>query len=472
MKAMLRPWVALAATLWLASATYADSVLFDFESGAQGWTSTGPITTDFGEQPYGAVGKGRSHVGDFDLPGWGMADYSPAVNLSAYTGIRVYARLRNVAGYPAFSGTPILHVGLAIGNAEWTGQATLTESYQAFAFDFSELVPDGTYATEPITSAQLSDPGLVIQLKMYAAGNGGVAALDYDQIVGLGPGGQTTILPGTVIYDFNDYSNTCYPDGWTFFGYPQLDFGADDDAEDGHGAFQIAGWGWCDTMGYPRCDFVGSRVGGGMMSHPHCVPGGYDDINLDLSLGTGLSVRVKNDLNVGVGGTLGARLQLQITDIDGTNAVVTTWVVGKPWIKRPQPVLDDWATYKFFFKALDYAWDNGSSAIGTVPGLNLNHVRAIRFLWRRETAGGTNAFRFDKVTLIDDPVVLWGDVNQDGDIDLADFAGVQQCFGSYPAECQHFDADYDGDVDFNDFQTWRDGYRGPNVTEGFLPWCY
>ncbi|MBU0610498.1 MAG: hypothetical protein KKI08_21630, partial [Armatimonadetes bacterium] len=172
-------WILLGAALSLTSAALANSVIYDFETGAQGWVSTGPITTDFGEQTYGAVGKGRAHVGNFDLAGWGMTDYSPVVNMSTYTGLRVYARLRNIQGYPPFSGTPTLYIGLAIGDAEWMGQATLTYGYQAFQFAFSALVPDGVYATAPITSGQLSDPNLVVKLKIYKAGNSGVAAVDY-----------------------------------------------------------------------------------------------------------------------------------------------------------------------------------------------------------------------------------------------------------------------------------------------------
>lgn len=467
-----RPSAAIVLILALASLSAADTVIFDFGDGAQGWTSTGPITTDFGEQAYGVVGKGRAHVGDFSLAGWGMTDYSPVVDLSAYTGLRVYARLRDVYSYPPFAGTPTLYVGLAIGDAEWMGQGTLTSMYQAFGFDFDDLVPDGTYATAPITPAQLADPNLVIKMKMYQAGNSGVGALDYDQVVALGPGGETTIQPNTIIYDFDDYANACYPDGWGFFGYPQTDFGADTNAEDGHGAYQKADWTGCDYAGYPRCDFVGSKVGGGVMSHPHCTPGGYDDIHLDLSLGTSISVRAKDDITSGYGGTLGAELQFQLVDADGTTAVTTRWVVGKEWIVRSQPLIDDWYTYTFNFKSLDYAWDNGSSASGTESGLNLNHILAIKLLWRRDTAEGVNTLRFDEVTLLDDPVFKWGDADQDGDIDVPDFAEYQVCFGTMSGTCEPFDADYDTDIDFDDFQTWRDCFRGPDIVDGGYPWCY
>jgi hypothetical protein len=48
------------------------------------------------------------------------------------------------------------------------------------------------------------------------------------------------------------------------------------------------------------------------------------------------------------------------------------------------------------------------------------------------------------------------DFNQDGTIDLADFAGLQGCFtgadaGPAPAGCAMFHADLDNDVDLDDY---------------------
>ncbi len=168
---------------------HADTVLFAFTGGNDGWSSVGPLTTDSGTQTYGVVGEGRSHVANFDLPGWGIADYSPAVDLTGSTGLRVFARLRQILNFPMFSGDATFKYGLAIGDAEWMATGTLTMAYQPFSADFSALVPEGT-ATDPITLAQLSDPNLVIKLQVPKGNNSGVAALDYDQVSALGPGGK------------------------------------------------------------------------------------------------------------------------------------------------------------------------------------------------------------------------------------------------------------------------------------------
>ena len=177
------------AVLALATTAWADDVLFNFNSGSQGWSSFGPVTTDSGLQPTGGVGgtQGRYHVGDFSQDGWGMGDMSPVVNMSSYTGMSVDARLRDVAGYPAFVGTPALRFLLAIGYAEWSTTVTLNSTYQTFPVNFANLLPDGYYATAPITPAQLANPGLRIKLTMGNVNNTGTAELDYDNIVGIVP---------------------------------------------------------------------------------------------------------------------------------------------------------------------------------------------------------------------------------------------------------------------------------------------
>jgi hypothetical protein len=177
------------AVLALATTGLANDVLFDFNSGSQGWGSFGPVTTDSGLQATGGVGgtQGRYHVGDFSLAGWGMVDVSPVVNLTAYTGMSVDARLRNVTGYPAFAGIPAMKFLLGIGYAEWSTTVTLNSGYQTFAVNFANLIPDGVYATAPITPAQLANPGLQIKLTMGNVDNTGTAELDYDNIVGIVP---------------------------------------------------------------------------------------------------------------------------------------------------------------------------------------------------------------------------------------------------------------------------------------------
>ena len=466
--------LAVIATLVVPGLALADQVLFDFESGAQGWTAFGPITTDSGLLSSGAVGQGRFHVGDFALAGWGMVDVSPVVDLSAYTGMRVMARLVDVAGQPAFAGTPEMKLMLAIGYAEWSSPVTLASSYQFFSVNFADLVPDGTVATAPITPAQLSDPGLQIKLVMLKGTNTGVGELDYDQVTGIGGGGPTQYLPGEVIYSFDASTNGCYPDQWTFFGISQTDFGFYADAEDGGGAFQAVDWTTCDIYYGPvnGCKWAGSAIGVGVFNHPQCTPGGVSDANLDLSLGTGLSIRLREDISAG--GTTGARVQVQLVDADGTTAVSPRTIIAHPAVNRTQPVPEAWTTVNFFFAGLDWANDNDDADAGAVPGLDLSHIKEIKFLWRRYTAAGINVFAFDEITLINAAPVLWADDTSNGTVDVADYAGLQECFGGAPPAvgCELLDADLDGDIDLGDAHVFNTCLQGPDVTSDFFSWCY
>ncbi len=57
------------------------------------------------------------------------------------------------------------------------------------------------------------------------------------------------------------------------------------------------------------------------------------------------------------------------------------------------------------------------------------------------------------------------DSDRDCDIDLADFAILQRCFGLTPssdAMCATFDTDADDDVDLNDYAAFRDQFTGPS----------
>jgi hypothetical protein len=163
------------------------NVLFDFQNGAQGWGSFGPLTTDSGPLPDGSVGQGRFHSMDFALPGWGIVDVSPVVDLTLYTGMGVDARLRNVPGYPDFGGTPEMEFMIAIGYAEWFQRVTLTNSYQTFSVDFVDLMPNYYASVAPYFGAlpALNSPGLQIKLVMRHGTNTGVAEMDYDQVTGI-----------------------------------------------------------------------------------------------------------------------------------------------------------------------------------------------------------------------------------------------------------------------------------------------
>lgn len=454
--------------------TSADQLLFSFEGGSEGWGAFGPLTTDSGTNANGAVGNGRYHAGDFDLTGWGMVDVSPTVDLTDRTGLRVLARMTDATGFPAFTGTPVMRMGLGIGDAEWLADFVLTSEYAAYEASFDQLIPDGTFATAPITPAQLSDPGLIIKLVIPEGGNSGVGVFNYDQVTAIGGEGTTQIPPGTVIYDFTDPNgNTCYPDDWTFFGHPQTDFGFDGDAEDGEGAFQAADWFGCELAGLPQCQWVGSAVGIGVFTHPHCVPGGVDDANLDLSLGTGITMRVKNNITVGFGGTLGARVTLELVDADGTQAVTPRNVLQNPAVLRAPLLSDDWETLTFWFAGLDSAFDNDSAIAGAVPGLDLANITEVKLLWRRYDGNDVNVFEFDQITLIDDQPISWADADLDGDIDCYDLAERQVCAGAVvEGACAAFDADDDDDIDGDDFAVWADVMLGPDVTTDFYPWAY
>ena len=61
---------------------------------------------------------------------------------------------------------------------------------------------------------------------------------------------------------------------------------------------------------------------------------------------------------------------------------------------------------------------------------------------------------------------LPSDVDSDGDVDLHDWAGFQNCFsgesqGPVAIECAALDVDADGDIDLLDYSTWRVQFTGP-----------
>ena len=166
-------------------------ILFDFESGSQGWASFGEGSTGNGLLPTGGSGgagpQGRYHRADFDTPTmtYGFGDISPTgQNLSAYTGMSIDMRLRSHVPSDPFVGTPEVEFMLAIGYAEWAKTFTLADTYQTCTAAFTELAPQGT-ATQPITPAQLASPSLRIKLIMRKRTNHGQVELDYDQVMAI-----------------------------------------------------------------------------------------------------------------------------------------------------------------------------------------------------------------------------------------------------------------------------------------------
>jgi hypothetical protein len=261
--------------------------------------------------------------------------------------------------------------------------------------------------------------------------------------------------PGTVIFDFSTRTDQCDPDFWNFYGQPTTDFGPDTSAEDGHGAFQAGNWTSCDlAYGESACQFMGTKNGGGIMYNQPLCDGdaGIDDADLDLSQGTGISVRVKLTLPNGdnpptTKGTPGVRLQFQLDDDDAitsTNLNRTRGTipgrmptarnyVNRMWLLNGD---EEWETVKIPFAGLDWSYDG--AAIAGTNGLQLNDIRSFRFTWRRgpssalvddPASSNRNTLRFDEITLINDPPQLWADHDGDHDVDLADFGFFEECYG-------------------------------------------
>ena len=320
--------------------------------------------------------------------------------------------------------------------------------------------------------------------------------------------GGVPVTPGTIIFDMDTHTEYCDPDYWSFFGYPTTDFGSNGWlSEDGHAAFTTGNWAWCDLVyGAPwKCRFLGSKHGAGRMccGQPLCggLGSGVRDADLDVSQGTGFTVRVLLYMPDPVNDKPGVRYQFELVDSNGhkvappgeneipeldTRACVPNRIEDRPWVNRAPPLADDgqWHTYTFWIIGLDDFY-SGSSVPGDNP-LLLPAICGIYGIYRRgETSAGRNTVVFDEMTLIDDPPVLWADADADGDVDLRDFAEFQRCFNADPevdTACARMDANYDSVipdgipennvVNLDDYLNFNDCHLGPEVTSGFYPWCY
>lgn len=164
----------------------AAAVLFDFETGNQGWSSFGNGTISSGLTT-GSSGQGRFHRANFDDPTmtYGFGDRcADGIDMSAFSGMGIDARVVSYDAAAPFVGTPELEFMLSIGYLEWAKKVILSDTYQTYTASFDELVPQGT-ATTPVSPAQLSDPGLRIKLIMRKAGKSGKVSLEYDNVVGI-----------------------------------------------------------------------------------------------------------------------------------------------------------------------------------------------------------------------------------------------------------------------------------------------
>ena len=125
------------------------TILFDFETGRQGWGSYGAITTDSGELPFdGSVGQGRFHTADFsitDTGNFGIVDISPVgQDLSAFGGLSVDARFLDVPTFPPFVGVKELDIVVAKGadateEEFFAPKVTMTDQYQTFSVMFNQF---------------------------------------------------------------------------------------------------------------------------------------------------------------------------------------------------------------------------------------------------------------------------------------------------------------------------------------------
>jgi len=197
--------IAMMAALLLVTTTQAADVLYDFESGDQGWFSFGTPTTDSGNELGGSDGTliGRYHTGDFDLGGWGMGDASPTgVDLSSYSGMSVdmyWDVPSDLQGAQVpFSGTWETELMIAIGYAEWSTSLPLTNAYETYAVDFVDLTPNYYANIAPYFGSlpNLNDPGLKIQLITRSSIGSGTGRLHYDQIMGIVPEPATAAMLG------------------------------------------------------------------------------------------------------------------------------------------------------------------------------------------------------------------------------------------------------------------------------------
>jgi len=165
-----------------------DAVLFDFETGSQGWFSFGDVGTSSGQLPTGgSEGQGRFHLGDFDFPddsSFGMGEISPpGQDLSAYVGLSVDALFKDVVGQAPYVGVKELEIQIETpAGEEFIRTVTMTDTYQKFIVAFEDFQSKTDFLAPSATD--LSD--VAIKLIMRNENGTGFGELNYDQIIGLG----------------------------------------------------------------------------------------------------------------------------------------------------------------------------------------------------------------------------------------------------------------------------------------------
>jgi len=173
----------------------ADTLLENFNDAAVGsynpranWNAFGAGTLDRGITAGGSSGNGAFHSVDFSASSWGIGNKEEAFrDVSAYTGIRVDARLVPNAGH---SGTPQLRLSLNMvdGVTEWsTPTVDLTADYQTYTFEFSALTRTAGSGVLDLTNCQIK---LIVRKNDQA----GTARFDFDEVFAVSGGGETYTL--------------------------------------------------------------------------------------------------------------------------------------------------------------------------------------------------------------------------------------------------------------------------------------
>lgn len=154
-------------------AVRADTVLYDFEGGIDGWWRFGGGTLDFGADPgLGSVGDGLFYVTNIDESLWGGAVRSPDLgddgyDMSEYTGFRADVQLSVDGLDPPYPGPgPQVELMFQLpGYYEWATHADLPldGSWHTVSSDFADLIPQNA-ATDPITMEELARPDLEIRV--------------------------------------------------------------------------------------------------------------------------------------------------------------------------------------------------------------------------------------------------------------------------------------------------------------------
>jgi hypothetical protein len=179
---------AVVGLLALPTVADADTIITDFNSATLGsynprenWSAFGNGTLDRGVHSAGSVGRGAFHTVDWSSASWGVGDVSVvAVDLSAFTAVRIDARVVELSGY---SGVARLRFALDhLDGREWTTPSIpITGGYVTYEFDFADL--SGSGALDLVTSK----PKLIVEKN----GQSGTARFDFDEIVAVGAGGGT-----------------------------------------------------------------------------------------------------------------------------------------------------------------------------------------------------------------------------------------------------------------------------------------